>query len=435
MFDLAVIGLGPAGMEAVKCALNNNLSVVAFNVGKIGGTCLNVGCIPTKAILTSAYTYNLFNESDKLGINLDSVPNFNWSKIIERKESIVSKFQKSASQFLSNAKNLELVNAEAEIVIDGNKVSIEADYSTYEARNIIIATGSVPKNIKNLEFDGEFILSSDDMFNLKELPNSIAIIGSGAIGCEWAYILSSFNVKVYLIEMADNILPSLDTDIQKMTERILKSNGVQIFKNDYILMHDGDTLVLNSGKTISVDKILSCTGRKALLPQMTVLGYDGTFNLKINSDGTTDIDSIYVAGDATSSVMLAHNASYQAKKIINTILSNPNKDFPIPSVIYIHPEAASVGIREQDTDDSYEIKKISLAASSKAWCDNSTSGTIKIIIKDNLIKGAHIVSNDASSLINLFSLAIANNIPFEDIKNLIYPHPTVSELISEVLSR
>ncbi len=434
MYDLAVVGMGPAGIEAVKYALNNGLSVIAFEKDKPGGTCLNVGCIPTKSILHSAISYNLSKTFDKIGLAGDLSLEIDWKKVIARENSIVEKFSSALDKFLGSIDNLKYINSPAEITIDNDNILIEADYNIYEAKNIIIATGSKPYELENLPFDGKFILSSDDIFKLENLPKSVAIVGSGAIGCEWAYIFSSFGVEVHLIEKAPAILPNMDNDIQKYAERILKSNNVKIYKDDYVLNYSVNKLTLNSGKEIAPDIVLSCVGRQAVLPVVHYQGYGGSFTLRAGQNScTTDFENVFITGDASSGTMLAHYAVFQARNAVNLILGKNEEYYPVPSVVYLNPEVASVGLKEQETDDSYTIKKISLTTSQKAWCDNQITGMIKLIIKDNLVKGAHIVSPEASSLITLLSFIIQYNIPVDEAKNMIYPHPTYSEIIAEVL--
>ena len=294
MYDLAVIGLGPAGIEAVKCALANGLSVVAFDGNKLGGTCLNVGCIPTKSILHSAVCNNLAKTFDKIGLKGESSYEVDWQKIIEREKSIVQKFSSALDKYVNNTENLKYVNSFAEITIDNDNILIEADYNVYEAKNIIIATGSRPYELENMPFDGKFILSSDDIFNLEYLPKSVAIVGSGAIGCEWAYIFSSFGVDVSLIEKASSVLPNMDSDIQKLAERTLKTNNVHIYKDDFVKDYSLNKLVLNSGKEISPDIVLSCVGRKPVMPDIHYQGYGGAFTLKAQLNScTTDFEKSF----------------------------------------------------------------------------------------------------------------------------------------------
>ena len=429
MFDLAVVGLGPGGMEAVRIALKNNLSVIAFEKANIGGCCLNVGCIPTKAILHSAKTYLGTKKFDKIGLKLNGEIGFDWNKILDRKDEIVNKFKKASENALS--KSMTLVKSEAELIVENGEVKIKADSSTYSAKNIIVSTGSIPRELPDLKFDGQSILSSDDLYNLKKLPKSLAIIGSGAIGIEWGFIMSAFGVETTIIEKMPSLCPSMDLEISKRIERILKQNNINFYKNDYSVSYIDGKLTLESGNTVNAEKILVAVGRKPILPNAVK-----EIDFSSNSRYETNFNNLFVIGDSTGFGMLAHSASADSQNVMNKILFNKNyEDNLIPAVIYTNPEIATIGIKEQDIDDSYTVKKLPVASVAKSWADDSTDGFIKLIIKDNVIKGACIISNEASSLIAVIGEFILNKTPVTDIEKFVFPHPSYSELISEVIKR
>ncbi len=435
MYDLAIIGLGPAGVEAAQIAIENSLNVIAFEKAILGGTCLNTGCVPTKAIIHSASLFKQISECDKLGINLFSSPSFEWSKMLDRKTNIVSKFNHALENMLS--RKITLVKGEVELFINDTEVQIYSGGNMYKAKNIIIATGSKPVQLKDLHRDGKFIINSDDFYAMKSLPKTIGIIGSGAIGLEWAMILSNLNVDVVVIEKAKELSPSSDIDIQKRLERILKNNRISFYKDDFIKDIFDHRIELNSGVILELDCLLSAVGRVPVLPKITVAGCHERFRLKMRDSYETDIDNLFLIGDAAGEVLLAHAAQYQAKAVMNKILYNEKIiKKPVPSVIYTTPEIASVGLREQDIQDGslYRIKKIPIGAIAKSWCDESTEGFVKVIISsEGLIKGAHVIGKDASNLISLFGVFIDKNIPVEEIRNMIFPHPSYSEIICEVL--
>ena len=432
MFDLAVIGLGPAGLEAVEVALKKGLNIVAFEKNELGGTCLNFGCVPTKALLYSSNMYSKINNCSKLGIELECMVNFSWQKMLDRKNDIVSKFNKVLNSSLS--KNITLIKGEAEIWLDEDELIITCDDNLYKAKNILIATGSRPIELSGLEFDKNFILSSDDLFSLKELPKSITIVGSGAIGLEWAQIFSNLNVQVNIVEKAPAIAPLFDIDIQKRAERILKSKKVAVYKDDFIVSVNSDEIILNSGKKIKSEKILCAVGRCPLLPSVKVLGCAEEYKIKLIDNYRTDFNNLYVAGDATGGVMLAHCASFQAKEVIDSIICSDNKSKKeIPSVVYLSPEIASCGIKGQDIDETYTVKQVLLSRIAKAWCDDSSDGFVKLIIKNDEIKGAHLVCPDASTMIAFLAYFINNKVKINEIEDMIFPHPSYSELILEVI--
>lgn len=418
IYDIAIIGLGPSGLEALDIALKNNLKVIVFEKDKIGGTCLNRGCIPTKAMIHYANLINEFSQLKKENI-VENEINFSFKNIINKRDDIVSKFNKGLDFALS--KKVQIIKAEAKLIVKNNLASIIAEDKIYQAKNIIVSTGSKPKEIKGLEFDNKKILSSDDIFKLNTPPKNLLIVGSGAIGLEIAYLFSKFNTNVTIVEMASNLAPNLDIDLSKRIERILKLNNIKFFKNDFIKEILPDKAVLNSGSEIEYDNILSAIGRKAILPEVL----EGKIE---------DASNIYFSGDCLNDVMLAHKASFDAKKIMNKIIFNKEiKNCEIPKIIFLFPEIASCGIAENEADSSYEIKKLMLSTIAKAWCDNNTDGFIKVILKDNIIKGVHIVSKNASELITIAQLLIDNNYSKDKLLNVVFNHPSLSEMFVEVM--
>ena len=229
MYDIGIIGGGPAGYTAALHAGAQGLKVILFEKDYIGGTCLNKGCIPTKAILHCAELYSEIKNSEALGIKVENV-SFDFEKIMEHKNNIVEKLRKGLELSLKN-KKIEIINSEAKL-ISPNK--IEADGKIYECKKTITATGSRPKLYKGMEYDGNFILSSDDILNLKTLPKNIAIVGSGAIGIEWARIFSNLEVEVTIIESADYLLPAADIEVSKRIERLFKAKKIKIYKSNKV---------------------------------------------------------------------------------------------------------------------------------------------------------------------------------------------------------
>jgi len=434
MYDLAVIGLGPAGLEAVSMAMKHNLKVIAFEKDEIGGTCLNVGCIPTKSILhTSQLIKDILNCSN-LGISLFSAPDYNWQTILDRKTEIVNKFSKILTSQLE--KKITIVKSEVELGINYDEAEIYANGQTYRAKYIIVATGSKPVELPGLPFDGNFVINSDDFYKMYSLPKKVTVIGSGAIGLEWAKILSDLAIEVKVVEKAPVIAPVLDIDLQKRAERILKVNGIEYYKNDSIAKISNDLVILNSQAAFETECILVAAGRQPVVPKTKMVGLGGDYNLKADEYGFTDFDNLFVVGDANGYSCLAHSAFNQKGEIMNKILYGKTIDRkPIPSVIYTMPEIASIGIREQDIQGiaDYTIKKILIPSIAKSWCDDCADGLIKVIIKDGVIVGAHVVAKEACALISIFSILIDKKIPTDEIREMVFPHPSYAEAITEML--
>ncbi len=409
-FDLGIIGGGPAGYTAAFQARSKGLSVVLFEKDKVGGVCLNRGCIPTKAILHSAELYEEMKSATELGITAENL-SFDYSKVVERKDKIVEKLRKSLELSLKNS-GVVVVNAEAKItphtMKDGEN-QVFANEEIYECKKIITATGSKPRDFDGLRFDHKFILSSDDILNLKTLPKSIVIIGSGAIGIEWARILSAFDVEVTIVEMADHLLPLADIEVSKRVERIFKSKKIKFYTSNGVEKIENQNVTLKSGETLTPKLVLLATGRT---PQ--------------------PIENCDICiGDACGKIQLAHFAIKQAVAEIANIEFNENL---VPSVVYGCPEIAWIGKREQDLEEgNYKKSNILISALGKSHCDNCSDGFIKILSQEGKIVGAHIVSKEAASLIQEITIAMQNNIAIDDLKKVCFAHPTYSEGIFECL--
>lgn len=409
-FDLGIIGGGPAGYTAAFQARSKGLSVVLFEKDKVGGVCLNRGCIPTKAILHSAELYEEMKSATELGITAENL-SFDYSKVVERKDKIVEKLRKSLELSLKNS-GVVVVNAEAKIpshtMKDGEN-QVFANEEIYECKKIITATGSKPRDFDGLRFDHKFILSSDDILNLKTLPKSIVIIGSGAIGIEWARILSAFDVEVTVVEMADHLLPLADIEVSKRVERIFKSKKIKFYTSNGVEKIENQNVTLKSGETLTPELVLMATGRT---PQ--------------------PIENCDICiGDACGKTQLAHFAIKQAVAEIANIEFNENL---VPSVVYGCPEIAWIGKREQDLEEgNYKKSNILISALGKSHCDNCSDGFIKLLSQNGKIVGAHIVSKEAASLIQEITIAMQNNIAIDDLKKVCFAHPTYSEGIFECL--
>lgn len=417
-FDLGIIGGGPAGYTAAFHARTKGLSVVMFEKDKVGGVCLNRGCIPTKAILHSAELYEEMKSAEILGITAENL-SFDYSKVVEHKDKVVEKLRKSLELSLKNA-GVVVVNAEAEVCTpqpslhDTNAPSIEqicANGETYECARVITATGSKPRDFEGLRFDHKFILSSDDILELKTLPKSIVIIGSGAIGIEWARILSAFDVEVTIVEMAEHLLPLADVEVSKRVERIFKTKKIKFYTSNSVEKVENRTVTLKSGEVLTPELVLLATGRT---PQ--------------------PIENAEICiGDACGKIQLAHFAIKQAVAEVSGIEFNESL---VPSVVYGCPEIAWIGKREQDLEEgTYHKSNILISALGKSHCDNCSDGFIKILSQEGKIVGAHIVSKEASSLIQEIAIAMQNDLTIDDLKKVCFAHPTYSEGIFECLFR
>ena len=407
-FDIGIIGGGPAGYTAAFQARQNGLSVVLFEKDKVGGVCLNRGCIPTKAILHCAELFEEMKCASDLGLSAENIF-VDYSKVVERKNSIVEKLRKSLELSLKNA-GVTVVCAEASI--ENGKVI--ADGETYECGKIITATGSVPRDFEGLRFDHEFVLSSDDILEMTALPKSIAIIGSGAIGIEWARIFSAFGVEVSIIELAQHLLPLADIEVSKRVERIFKSKKIKMYLSNGVEKIENHAVTLKSGDVLTPECVLLAVGRTPLLPQMSC--------------------SLALNGIPNFANEISSQTQSCCKQAVAQISGIDFDETLVPSVVYGCPEIAWVGKREQDLDEgTYKKSNLLISALGKSHCDNCTEGFIKILSQNGKIVGAHIVAKEASALIQQITIAMQNNLGIDDLKKVCFAHPTYSEGIFESL--
>ena len=405
-FDIGIIGAGPAGYTAAFQARKLGKSVVLFEKDFVGGVCLNRGCIPTKTILHSAELFEEMKSSEELGLVVSDI-SVDFAQVIERKNKVVEKLRKGLELGLKSAK-VTVVNEFAEIVA---AKTIKAGGNIYSCSEIICAIGSEPAIPPCFKFDGEFVLSSDDILNLKTLPKSVVIAGSGAIGCEWARIFAAFGVEVVVVELAEHLLPLADIEVSKRVERIFKSKKIKFYTATSVEKIENKTVTLSNSEVLNPDFILMATGRKPRKHEK--------------------IEGIRYIGDVTGSIQLAHFAIKEAFEHIAEI--NFEKDL-VPSVIYGSPEIAWVGKREQDLEvGTFEKSTHLISALGKSHCDNCTEGFIKIISQGSFVVGAHIVSKEASSLIQQLTIVIQNKIPVEKLKEVCFAHPTYSEGIFDCI--
>ena len=403
-YDYGIIGAGPAGFTAALLASERGLSVILFEKDKIGGTCLNQGCIPTKTILHSADLYKEVKNAENLGITAENLT-FNFEKVMERKNKVVETLRNALTKTLQT-KGVEIIEGEAFVSAEN---IIKCGEKEYSCSKIITATGSTPKPLKGYDFDHKFILNSDDLFELKQAPKSVVIVGAGAEGIEWARIFNDINCEVTIVEAQSRMLSIADEEVSKYVERMFKMRKIGLKLSTVIEKIEDKKVTLSNGEVFEPDFVLVAIGRTPIKPE-------------INGKTT-------VIGDACNQLMLANFAMYQARALVSGIHFD---NVFVPSVIYGTPEIAWVGANEQDLPvGSYKKSVYPIRALGKAHCDNEIEGFIKVLSYDGNIIGAHIISKEASALIHQFTIAMQNEIKVEDLKKVCYAHPTYSECIYE----
>ena len=442
--QVIVIGAGPGGYVAAIRAAQLGATVTIVEKGNFGGTCLNVGCIPTKVLLHSAELFSaISHEGPSIGILADNV-RFDWSAIINRKNAVVKRLVTGVGGLLrSNA--VTHVAGEAKIVTPG---VVEVAGKRLEANAIIIATGSVPAvpPIPGLDLEG--VITSDGALSLDALPKSIAIAGGGVIGVEFASVFASFGVKVTVVEMLPRILPNIDAEAAAILRKALEKKGVvfhtasrlqSVTRNGALLSMAVETP--EGPISIEVEKLLVATGRR---PNTANLGLEALGvsmdRARIITDNRmrTNVSGIYAIGDCTSKIMLAHVAEHEGQIAAENIMGHDAvMDYKaVPSAIYTTPAVASVGMSEEDAvkaGHSVKVGRFPLMANGKSLIVGDTEGMIKIIADSRYdeILGIHIVGGPATDMIAEGGLALRLEATLDELVTTIHAHPTVSEAVPE----
>lgn len=453
MYDLAIIGGGPGGYVAAERAGAAGLKTVLFERKSLGGVCLNEGCIPTKTLLYSAKVYNYAVNGDHYGVYAKE-PNFNYGEIVSRKDKVVRKLVAGVKAAMKAGK-IEVVAEQA--MIKGRSaegVTVIAADKEYVAKNLLVCTGSeaaVPP-FPGLKEAGDVIVTNREILSLKEQPKELVVIGGGVIGMEFAAFFSTLGTKVTVVEMLPKILGPLDDEISAMLQKIYAKRGIEFCLRCKVTGIEGNTVVYEDpeGKVcrVSGDKILVSVGRRANISGFGLenTGVEMLLNrggkpcgIKVDEHMRTNVPNIYAAGDVTGFSMLAHTASREGEVAVNNILGKQDhmRYEAIPGVVYTNPEVAGVGLTEEQAKASgkeYEVLKLPMAYSGRFVAENEGGeGICKIIVgkKHHEVLGMHMLGNPCSEIIQSACIAIEMEMTVEQLKEVVFPHPTVSEIIKE----
>lgn len=455
MYDLAIIGGGPGGYVAAERAGAAGLKVVLFEKRALGGVCLNEGCIPTKTLLYSAKIYHYALTGDHYGVYAKD-PSFEYGKIISRKNKVVRKLVAGVKAAMK-ANQVEVVQSEAFIEgRDAEGIRIKAVDQEYVSRNLLICTGSeaaVPP-FPGLAEAGDTIVTNREILSLEEQPKEIVIIGGGVIGMEFASFFNTLGTKVTVVEMLPKILGPLDDEISALLQKIYAKRGIEFCLRCKVTGIEGNQVVYEDpdGKTCKVagDKILVSVGRKASLTGFGAenLGLAYLENkagrpvgIRVDEQMRTNVPNVYAAGDVTGFSMLAHTASREGEVAVNHILGKPDRMRyeAIPGVVYTNPEVAGVGLTEEQARESgkeFEVIKLPMAYSGRFVAENEGGeGLCKLIVgkKHHEVLGVHLLGNPCSEIIHSACIAIETEMTVEQLKEVVFPHPTVSEIIKETV--
>lgn len=448
--DLLIIGAGPGGYVAAIYAAKKGLKVTLVEKEKLGGTCLNVGCIPTKALVKSSEVCHSVRHSSFFGIEAGTALQVNMQQIIRRKDEVKEKLI-SGIGYLMEKNSIQVIRGQASFLSDKQVCVTGEGKTVISAKHMIIATGSKISKVNIPGIELPFVMNSTDALSCTELPASITIIGGGVIGMEFAFIYRNLGVEVQVVEFMDRLLTMLDHDLSDELRLAAEQAGIRIHTGAKVTRiqraDQGQAIVTyetRDGEHLLVsEKVLVAIGRE---PNMDGLELDKA-GIQLNERGRgiavdsrmrTNVEHIYAIGDVTNILQLAHVASHQGITAVDAILGeNTVMHYTaVPNVIFTSPEIASVGLLERECREQgldYRVSKVSFSSNGKALTMNEPDGFIKLI-KDNpsgRIVGGAIIGPDAASLISTLTLAIANGLTEEQIRDTIFAHPTTGEVLHE----
>ncbi|GEN52140.1 dihydrolipoyl dehydrogenase [Halobacillus faecis] len=457
-YDLVILGGGTGGYVAAIRASKLGLKTAIVEKRELGGTCLHRGCIPSKALLRSAEVFKQTKEADRYGVSTEN-PTLNFTKVQERKQSIVDTLHKGVQGLMKKGK-IDVYEGFGRILgpsifsPTAGTISVEMNNGEENEmlipKNVLVATGSTPKSLPGLEIDGEVVLSSDEALHMKELPESIIIVGGGVIGIEWASMLADFGVKVTVLEYLPHILPTEDEDISREMLKQMKKKGVDIVTSAKVL---SDTIEKDTGVkvdaevdgetvTYEAERMLVSVGRSANvdnigLENTDILVENGV--VQTNNVYQTKESHIYAIGDVIGGMQLAHVASHEGMIAVEHMADqnpHPMNQDQVPSCIYSNPEVSSVGLTEKAAKEKgFDVKvgKFPFQAIGKALVHGETDGFVKIVADKETddVLGVHMIGPHVTDMISEAALAqVLDATPWE-IAETIHPHPTLSEAIGE----
>ena len=447
-YDLIVIGGGPAGYAAGIRAGQLGHRALVIEKERAGGTCLNWGCIPSKALLKSAEAYQAALHSETFGFTCKEIE-VDFAQVMARSRSVADQMG-GGIEFLFKKNKVDYVVGSAKLIEPGLVEVTDGDHagSSIKGDRVMIATGCKPRTLEEVPVDGSRIMTSREALAMKEMPASIAILGAGAIGAEFAYFLNAFGCKVTLIEMLPNVLPVEDAEISKALGKAFVKQGIDCRTNTRVdqieVVDDGVTLALHSEKgdeAIQVESVLLAIG---VVPNLQGVLADtckvelSRGYVQVDETYQTSLPGVYAAGDIIGSPWLAHVATYRAVQAVNGMFghADPIPMSAFPGCTYCQPQVASIGVTEEKAKEegiAYKIGKFPFAASGKAVAVNHPEGFVKIIVGEKYgeILGAHIIGSDATELITEYGLGMKLEATVDEIHQTIHAHPTMSEALAE----
>lgn len=445
-FDIAILGAGPGGYVGAIRAAKLGLKVAVIEKYHLGGVCLNWGCIPTKALYHIAHTLEEIEKASAFGIEVNK-PKLDFLKVMTRKDDVV-KMLRSGIGFHFNSKNIKLVSGEGKLISNDTILVKKEDgkEEKIEAKNIIIATGSSANNVPPFDLSEEGVMDNTGVLSLKKLPESLAVVGGGVVGCEFANIFASFGTRVTIVELLPRILATEDEEVSKVIHKVLRKKGINIHTSVKVekCNRDGNVfkLKLSEGNELEVEKILVSVGRG---PNSSGIGLEDlgvNTNergfIKVTDRMQTNIPNVYAIGDVVGGLQLAHVASEEGKIAAEVIAGKDKKmDYSvIPWAVFTSPEIGTVGLNAAQAREkgfNVGVGNFPFANSGKAFITGETEGFVNIVTNKDTgeILGAQIVGPRASDMVHEVAVAMKGNVFVEDLASTIHSHPTLSEVVLE----
>jgi dihydrolipoamide dehydrogenase len=444
-YDIVVIGGGPGGYVAALRAAQQGANVCLIESDRVGGTCLNRGCIPTKALYSTAQLYHRMQKSAEHGIASGPIT-FDYAQAVARKDSIVEQLVGGIAQLLKSA-GVDVFIGKASLE-SAKRVRFQNQSMVgyIQAGSIILATGSLPVRPEVLFPSRKNILTSTEILAIKDFPTTLLVIGGGYIGCEFASIFATLGCKVTIVEQLPQLLSTSDRQIVREVEKSFKSQGVTVHTGVAVdsLEPSADSVIANfSDQQETFDKVLVSIGRRPNssdlnLESVGVVTDKGA--IQVDEHMRTSVSNIYAIGDVTGGIQLAHVASYQAGvAVANALGGNESADYRVvPSAIFTYPEVAQVGLTEAEckTEDiQVNVGRFAYLASGKALCEGETQGSVKVVAEkeSDRILGVAIVGEGASAMIAEVTVAMAQNMTASQLASVIHAHPTLPEIVFEAV--
>ena len=441
-FDIVVIGGGPGGYVAAIRASQLGFKVSVVEKEKLGGICLNWGCIPTKALLKSAEVYHMIKSSQKYGISVSGDVKVNFKDVISRSRAVSDQLSNGIKSLMTKHK-IEVINGHGKLLGHG-KISV--DGVEISAKHIILATGARPRVLPNIPIDNKLVWDYRDAMVPENMPKSLMIVGAGAIGIEYASFYNDLGCNVTVVEVGERILMSEDEEISKLAHKEFEKNGIKIItsaKLDKFSTANGKVSVEVNGKVIECERVISAAG---VIPNTNNLGIENT-KVKLTQSGhivtnewmATDEAGVYAIGDITQPPFLAHKASHEAIVCVEKIAGHkphPISNDKIPGCIYSRPQVASIGLSESKAiaaGHEINVGRFPFIGNGKAIAIGEPNGLIKTIFdkKTGEILGVHMIGAEVTEMIGAYVVAKTGELTDLDIIKTIFPHPTLSEMLHE----